>query len=107
MAIWRTRPEIRAGPIWRARKEAKVRSLMGSWLPRPPRPAGAGSSWANAATDSNSTSETSFIGASITYDFRNALYTFRASVNGGPEFHNSSQVAGCLVVMIGEQFPLP
>src|ERR1017187_2054092 len=56
------RPEIIAGPIWRARRLAKVRALMGSWLapPRPPLPWGA-SSCAKAERETHNRSGNSFM----------------------------------------------
>src|SRR5664280_666330 len=62
MAICATRPEMMAGPIWRALRLAKVRVLIGSSLPLPPRPPGwAGSSCARAASETHNRIGNSFM----------------------------------------------
>src|ERR1035437_5469803 len=73
MAIWETRPETKAGPIWRARREEKVDSLMGSpepgppRPPRPPPPAAGGSSCAKADRERHKRSGNSLMDGSITH----------------------------------------
>src|SRR5882724_13344881 len=72
MAIWETRPETKAGPIWRARREENVNSLMGSALapPRPPRPpagAAGGSSWAKAESARESRSANFLMRGIVSY----------------------------------------
>src|ERR1019366_1149942 len=61
------RPEIMAGPIWRAFRLEKVRALMGSSLPLPPRPPAGGSSWARAITEQHNRSGNSLICRSISH----------------------------------------
>src|ERR1035437_6455355 len=63
------RPETKAGPIWRARREEKVNSLMGSpepGPPRPPPPAAGGSSCAKAARERPNRRQNSLMDGSIT-----------------------------------------
>src|ERR1035438_4542223 len=62
------RPETKAGPIWRAFRELKVDSLMGSLdsgPPLPPRPAAGGSSCAKADRERQRRSENSLMDGSI------------------------------------------
>src|SRR5580698_8365846 len=63
------RPEIMAGPIERARKALKVRSLIGSWLAPPPRPRPpcAGVSWAKAQSEKHNRSGSVFMRGSISH----------------------------------------
>src|SRR5579872_3160343 len=71
MAICEMRPEIMAGPIWRARRLAKVRALMGSSLPRPPRPpACGGSSCAKTAREQHKRIGNSLMAWSISHGGR-------------------------------------
>src|ERR1700683_2653556 len=57
------------GPLARARKALKVRSLIGSWLAPPPRPRPpcAGVSWAKAQSEKHNRSGSILMGGSISH----------------------------------------